>query len=284
MKKLIVAISLTTIFSVAALAQGSGLNTNAGAGNNTSASKQGKQIDIASDTQVSARLEKTLDVKRAKPGDQVVMKTLQPIKQDGQTIVPRGTRLVGHVTDVAQRTKSNGQSRLGVALDRLERGSQTIPVTGTITSIVQASSRTMASNEDLFGDTMMSTSTRSSTTSSASAGRSGGGGLLGGVGNTVGGVTNSVGSVAGNTTSAVGSTVGSTVNTTTGVVDGTTGTVRNTTGSTLNTVRGLQVSPSAGASGQGGSTLSLNGDNLRVDSGATLNLLISGSANSGRNQ
>jgi hypothetical protein len=272
MRKLIPAISLAAICAATGVAQQSQPSGNASASSNTSASKQGRQVNIQSDTQVSAQLENTLDVRRVKPGDRVVMKTLQPIKQNGQTIVPKGSRLVGHVTEVTQRTRSNGESQLGVVLDRLQKGSTNIPITGSIVSITQASTRAAASNDDLFGDTMVSSSSsaRSSTSTSASASRSGGGGgLLGGVGNTVGGVTNTAGNVAGSTTSVVGNAV----NTTTGVV-------RDTTGAAGNTLTGVSVSPSGSASAQGGSTLSLSGGNLRLESGTTFNLLISSSGTS----
>jgi hypothetical protein len=274
MKKLIPAISLAAICAATGVAQTSQSSGSASASSNTSASKQERQVNIQSDTQVSAQLENTLDVRRVKPGDRVVMKTLQPIKQNGQTIVPKGSRLIGHVTDVAQRSRSNGESHLGVALDRLQRGSTNIPITGSIMSITQASTRASASNDDLFGDTMVSSSSSARSSSSASTSRGGGGGgLLGGVGNTVGGVTNTASNVVGSTTSTVGSSVGNTVNTTTGVV-------RGTTGATGNTLGGVQISPSGSASAQGGSTLSLSGSNLRLDSGTTFNLLISGSGTS----
>ena len=273
MRKLIPAISLTVICAVAVVAQNSQSSGNASAGSNTSASKQGRHVNIQSDTQVSAQLENTLDVRHVKPGDRVVMKTLQPIKQNGETIVPKGSRLIGHVTEVAQRTRSNGESHLGVALDHLQKGSTNIPITGSIVSITQASTRAAASNDDLFGDTMVSSSSSARSSTSASASSSGGGGLLGGVGNTVGGVTNTAGNLAGSTTSAVGNTVGNTVSTTTGVV-------RDTTGAAGNTLRGVSVSPSGSASAQGGSTLSLSGGNLRLESGTTFNLLISGSGTS----
>ena len=89
MKKLILAISLAVICSSASVGQ-SQTNGNASASNDTSVSKQGKQVNIQSGTQVSAQLENALDVRHAKPGDRVVMKTLQPIKQNGQTVVPKG--------------------------------------------------------------------------------------------------------------------------------------------------------------------------------------------------
>lgn len=286
MKKLIFVISLAVICSSAGAGQ-SQSNGNASASNDSSASKQGKQINIQSGTQVAAKLEHALDVRHAKPGDRVVMKTLQPIKQNGQTVVPKGSRLVGHVTDVTQRTKSNGGSSMGIALDSLQRGSMNIPITGSIASVTQAASRTSASNHDLFGpDSMLSSSSSASSRSSASSGQrgGGGGGLLGGVGNTVGGVVNTrgstVGNVAGNTTQTVGSTVG----TTTGVVSNTNGGVQSTTGNTVGALRGLQVTQSGGASAEGGSTLRLSGGNLRIDSGTTFNLLLNGSPNAGNNQ
>ena len=272
MRKVIFAISLAMICATVCLAQTTRSRSSANAASNSSVSQQGRQINIQSDTRVAAQLENTLDVRHAKPGDRVVMKTLQPIKQDGETIVPKGSRLVGHVTEVAPRTRSNGESRIGIALDSLQKGSTSIPINGSIVSVTQVSNRTMASNDDLFGsDTMATSSSSARTTSSTSSSRGGGGGLLAGVGNTVGGVTNTatstVGSVAGNTASAVGNTVGNT-----------TGTVRNTTGNTVGALKGIQVSSSSNASAEGGSTLSLGNGNLRLESGTTFSLLISGSA------
>ena len=278
MRKLIFAISLAVICATAAFAQKAKSSSSAGASSDSSVSKQGRQVSIQSDTQVSAQLENTIDARNAKPGDRVVMKTLQPIKQDGQTIVPKGSRLIGHVTNVAQRTKSNSESRIGIALDHLQRGSSNIPITGSIISVTQASNRIRASNDDLFGsDTMASSSSSARSTTSTSSSRGGGGGLLGGVGNTVGGVTNTtastVGSVVGNTTSAVGNTAGNT-----------TRSVQNTTGNTVGALRGIQISSSGNASADGGSTLSLGNGNLKLESGTTFNLLISGSASRNNNQ
>src|SRR5262249_49354797 len=105
MNKLIFAITLAAICATVAFGQTAKSNASANANGNASVSKQGQQLAIQSDTQVTAQLENTLDVRRAKSGDRVVMKTLQPIKQNGQTIIPKGSRLIGHVTEVAQRTK-----------------------------------------------------------------------------------------------------------------------------------------------------------------------------------
>jgi hypothetical protein len=55
----------------------------------------------------------------------------------------------------------------------------------------------------------------------------------------------------------------------------------NTTGNLGGALRGLQITQSSNASTEGGSTLSLTGGNLRVESGTTFNLLISNMANAG---
>jgi hypothetical protein len=249
MKKIFLAISLATAVSSVALAQTTETRSRTSASNTTSASKQGQQLDLQSGTQLAAQLENTLDARHAKTGDRVILKAVQAIKQNGQVVVPKGSRLIGRVTDVQQRTKDDNQSVIGVAFDRLQKGSEQFPITATIVSITQARSQAQAtSGDDMLGS---QTTTSSSSRATTSAGRSGGGGgLLGGVGNTVGGVVNTttstVGNVAGGATTAVGSTVGT-----------------------------------SDASAQGGSTLSLNGGNLRLESGTTFNLSVSSKADAG---
>jgi len=229
---------------------------------------------LQSGTQLAAQLENSLDARHAKPGDRVVLKTIQAVKQDGHVIVPRGAQLIGRVTNVQQQTKSNAASSIAVVFDRLRTGSTETAITASILSITEARSHGQNANDDVFGsDTVTSSSARSSTSASSSSQR-GVGGLLGGVGNTAGAVVNTststVGSVAGSTTNAVGNTVGATTNTTAS-------SGANLTGA----LRGLQITQSSDASAQGGSTLSLSGSNLRLDSGTTFNLAVSSSTSAG---
>src|SRR5207244_4136225 len=166
------------------------------------------------------------------------LRTTEAVKQNGETIVPKGARLLGHVTEVQQNSKSNGESRIGVAFDRLQKGALDMPIIASIVSITQARSQASAANSSVDTDMMSSSSARSS--SSSGAQRSGNGGLLGGVGNVVGGAVNTttstVGNVVGNTTGAVGNTVSATTNT-----------AGNLTGS----LRGLQINQSSNASSEG---------------------------------
>ena len=267
MKRLLFLV-LATAFSAALVqAQTTTTSGKVSATSETSASKQGRQVNLQSNTALAAQLENSLDARNAKVGDQVVLKTTQAVKQNGQVIVPKGAKLIGHVTEVQQRTKSNGVSRIGVAFDRLQKGALDMPITASIVSITQARSQARTTNSSVDSETMASATTNTTTRSSGS------GGLLGGVGNAVGGAVNTttstVGNVAGTTTNAVGSTVGATTNT-----------AGNLTGS----LKGLQITQSTSASAEGGSTLSLNTGNLRVESGATFNLLVSSSTSAGTRQ
>ena len=267
MKRTLFLILTTAISTGLVHAQKSNTSGSATAASETAVSKQGREVNLQSNTQLAAQLENSLDARQAKVGDSVALKTTQAVKQNGQVIVPKGARLLGHVTEVQQRTKSNGESRIGVVFDRLQKGALDMPITATITSITQARSQARAGDSSLDSDMMTSSSARSSAGSSSSQS---GGGLLGGAGNTVGGVVNTttstVSNVAGTTTNAVGSTVGSTA-----------GTTRNLTGS----LRGLQISQSTSASAEGSSTLSLGSGNLRLESGTTFNLLVSSSTSAG---
>ena len=82
------------------LAQETSTTGSASARSATSASANGKAINLQSGTQLAAQLQSTLDVRKAKVGDQVVLKTTEAIKTGGRTVVNKGARLIGRVTEV----------------------------------------------------------------------------------------------------------------------------------------------------------------------------------------
>ncbi|HEY0004330.1 MAG TPA: hypothetical protein VGB17_05930 [Pyrinomonadaceae bacterium] len=264
MKKFVIALTLLIACAAAASAQEQRSRTNAGASSASSVSKRDSTLNIQSGTRLAAQLENTLDARKARVGDRVVLRTTEAIKENGRTIVGKGARLIGHVTEVRQSARGSAQSSIGLVFDRLEKGSLELPITASITSITQAATRARAGDDDLFAADAIA---RSSTSTRGGAQRGSGGGLLGGVGNTVGGVvettTQTTGSVVGGTTEAVGSTVG------------------NTTNAVGRTVSGIQISQSSSASAEGGSTLSLSGGNLRLEKNTTFHLALSQSASVG---
>jgi len=261
MNRIVLAIGLLTIAVTGVFAQKTSANVATTASTSASVIRNGSAV-IQSETQISGQLQSTLDTKNAKVGDQVVLKATNTVKQNGQTVVEKGSKLIGHVTQMQQRAKNTAGSRIGVVFDTLQQGGNSVPISAVITSIFQAQSATAASVGD---DDMMATGSTSTRTTTSTRSSGGGGGLLGGVGNTVGGVVNSTTETVGGVPSTAVQTVGS------------------TTRSVGGTLRGLQISQSADASTSGGSVLSLSNGDLRLEKGTTVNVAVSGSASTRSN-
>ena len=100
MRRTILLIALTLACGCGVLAQTQETRTRAAGSNDTSAtaSQANKSINLQSGTHVAGQLQNTLDARKAKVGDQVVLKTTQAIKSDGHVVVNKGARLLGHVT------------------------------------------------------------------------------------------------------------------------------------------------------------------------------------------
>lgn len=267
MKKTILALAITLSCGLTAYSQRSETQASGQRDNEISATgnKTGRDIDLKSGTRLAAELQNTVDVRKARIGDEVVLKTTQAIRSEERTVVGRGARLIGHLTEVEQKTKANGQSRVGLIFDRLEKGSLRFPIAATITSITSGRATAHAGDEDQFGSEASSTHSASAR---SSASQSSSGGLLGGVTSTVGGVMNTTGGVVNSTTNAVGSTVTST----TTAVGGTTAGVGRSLGR-------IQISQSSTTSAEGGAVFSLAGQNLRREKGTTFNLMLTQTAN-----
>ena len=197
---------------------------------------------------LQAQLQNTLDVKNAKVGDEVVLKTTQSIKQDGQVVIPKGSRLIGRVTDVQQRAKNGAASKLGLVFDQLQNGQMLTPITASVVSIANANAAASV------GDALDSDLSGSSSTSSRTSSGGSGGDLLGGVANTVGSVVNTAGQTVGGVTNTAGQALG---------------TATSTAGRTIN---GLQISTSASGSAQSSTTLSSPNNNVRLEKGVTFNM------------
>src|ERR1044072_10029986 len=106
MKRLLLIVLIMAVSAGLGLAQKSRTSGNASASNDTSVSKQGRQVNLASNTALAAQLETSLDARHAKVGDRVALRTTQAVKQNGETIVPKGARVLVRVSEGQQRTKS----------------------------------------------------------------------------------------------------------------------------------------------------------------------------------
>ena len=161
-------------------------------------------------TSVSGELDGKLDSKTAKVGDRVTLKTTEKVQANDGTVIPRGSRLVGHVTEVQAHSNDRAIAQMAIAFDRIElKNGQSISVHSLIRTVRPSGS--VSSLNSMDNDDMMSASTMGGgRMGGAGVGMRGGGigsaGTLGangsidaaGVGNTnVGGTVDRTGAMAG---------------------------------------------------------------------------------------
>ena len=169
-----------------------------------SSTQAASSSQLATGTTMHATLEKPIDARKAKPGDQVVARTTSNVKSNGKVIIPKGSRVVGHVTQAQAKSKGQSASQVGIAFDRavLKNGQQ-VPLNASIQALAASQQNASA---DMMSDTM------------DDGAMVGGGAVASGgsaLGGTLGGATRAVGSTggvlvntAGSATGGLGSTVG----------------------------------------------------------------------------
>jgi hypothetical protein len=252
----------------------------------SSASAQNGQANaaLASGSAINAELTSPVDSKKAKAGDPVSAKTTEAVKSDGKTVIPKGTKLVGHVTQASARAKGESESALGIAFDKaVLKGGQEVPLNVAIQALASAQGSTagVASEADAMGG---------SGVSAGGAGMSGGRSAVGGVtsaaGNTVGTVTNTAGGVANTAGGAVNSTTsaaGNAAATSKGAIGGLNSSGQFTTNSQgVFGLNGLNLSSAASNATQG-SVITSTGKNVHLESGTRM-LLVSQAAAGGEGQ
>src|SRR5208283_4849207 len=67
---------------------------------------------------VTGELEGKLNSRTAKVGDRVVLRTTEKVQTADGTVIPGGTRLEGHITQVQAHDSAHAVSQIGIAFDR----------------------------------------------------------------------------------------------------------------------------------------------------------------------
>ncbi len=242
---------------------------------NGSGAAQGVSGAIASGTTLQAELTKPVDAKKAKPGDPVTAKLTQDVKSDGKVVLPRGSKLVGHVTEAQARGNGNAESRLGIIFDKAEtKGGQELSFNGAIQALAPPAQAALA----VAGDEQSNLGSGMGTGGSAmGGGRTGGGvapmgGAVGGVTSTLGSAGRTVGNTTGNVAGSATGAVGASAN---GAVNGT----LNSTSQGVVGMQGLALSNALGAGANAqSSVVSSASHNVKLDSGTQLILQVTGAA------
>jgi hypothetical protein len=246
----------------------------AGASASTSASAQNGQANasLAGGTAFNASLSKPIDSKKCKPGDTVTAQTTEAAKSEGKVVIPKGSKLVGHVTQASARANGEAQSALGIVFDMaILKNGQEVPLNVAIQALASAQNSASAAGTDL--DTF------------GSIGASGAGSGSGGGRGALGGVTSAAGGAVTNTAANVGGAAGGAVNSTTNAAGGVAGASQGAIGGlnaagqlTSNSqgvfgLNGLNLNAAASNATQG-SVITSAGKNVHLDSGTRM-LLVS---------
>lgn len=126
---------------------------------------------LSGGTVVNAALNSSIDSKKAKPGDQIVAHTTEAVKsQDGRTILPNGTKLVGHVTKASARSNGQGEAMLALQFEKaVLKDKQEMP----INVVIQAVAAPAQAASTFSSDTERTTSPSSTGTPSSNPSMSG---------------------------------------------------------------------------------------------------------------
>ena len=247
-------------------------NSSANVSQKAAVSGQSGQTQAAAASQlqagstIQAELIKPVDARKNKAGDDVTAKTTQDMKSNGKVVLPKGSKIVGHVTDVQAREKGQQESHVAIAFERaiLRNGTQ-VPLALTLQAIGSSQTNAAAAMDDsgMANETMADQNMSGMATASGSAATRG---ALGGVASNTGRVVNTAGSAAGGTLSAAHSAG-------VGVAGRLTSTSQGVVG-----LPGLTLSSASAASSatSAGSVISSNSSNVRLDSGTRMILKVNG--------
>jgi len=253
-------------------AQGSGSASAASA-----ASTQNGQTNasLGSGAAINAELSAPIDSKKAKPGDPVAARTTEPTKSNGKTVIPKGSKLVGHVTQASARSKGDSESALGIVFDKaILKNGQEMPLNVAIQALASGQSAVAAN----AGDDMAAMGGAGG--SAMGSDRAMSGGALGGVTSTTGGaagtVTNTAAGAGNMAGGAVNSTAHSAANTAAagqGAMGGLNAAGQLTSGSRgVFGLQGVNLS-SATTSAAQGSVITSAGKNVQLASGTQMLLV-----------
>ena len=250
-------------------------------------------------TQVSAVLSKNIDSKNTKVGEEVLAKTTSEARLANGTKIPKGSRLVGHVTEVEPKSHDNRNGRVAFCFDHaVLRGGEQVPIHVLMLAIAAPAPLQADAGAS---DGMMAGGNAGAMTPGAPV-RSAGGMVGGGVSEAAGAANGSLrgttgmaadssSSLGANAASGLDATAGTMGNasavgratsglaTTAGASGGFSGPVANLSGVMFSTVN---VSADASGSGVSGSTTSststmliARGRNVSLDSGSQMTMAIS---------
>jgi hypothetical protein len=230
---------------------------------------------------VNGELVGNLDAETARSGDSIAVTTKENVRTADGMIIPKGSRLIGHVTEVEAHGSGHADSILSIAFDRAElKSGQSLAIHSVIQSVAPPTSEIAAASID-SDDSVGAPMGRAVGSGGpvAGASRAGGSGLVANTvfspASTTGGAASNLGSTADRTVRTTGNLAGNTAASVDSGVHGTAGAV-NSLSAHATAVPGVRLEGSAFGSTSG--TFSSSKKNVHLDSGTQMVLAISTAA------
>ena len=239
-----------------------------GSGNADAAGHVGDtRSQLATDSSVNAVLTKPVDSRNSKPGDPVNARTTQPARTKDGTVIPKGTELVGHVSEARAGGEGQAGSAMGIVFDKaVTRDGREIPLRNVgIRALAAAEGAAAAS----AGDSGMMRGSGAMSGGALAAGR-GGGGLVGRTTGAAGGAVGGGLGAAGNATGSIGAAARGPLQAAPGAVGGLDGSGFLTTSSSgVFGLRDVSLATETSGGGQG-SLVTSTGKSVRLDEGTRM--------------
>ena len=232
---------------------------------------------------VTTHLVNKLDSKSAKAGDPIVVKTNEGIKTADGLVIPKGSRLIGHVEAAQAHASGQADSSLSLVFDRAEmKNGESVAIRSVIETVAPPENAIAADSLDTDAGIAAPIG------GGARAGGGGrlGGGLLGGPAGATGSAASNLSTTAGGAASTLGATTAGAAHATTGIA----GNVAAASGSGLHATTGPAGSLAAHATGIPGvmlagdatgtasGTLTASRKNIHLDSGTQMVMGLSAAA------
>ncbi len=96
---------------------------------------------------VFAVLINSLESKKATAGQELLLRTVSDVVVDGEIVIPRDSKMLGHITQVINKGKDGAQSGLAIVIDKaVKKDGREIPVQAIIAAVAAPKNSSLSSD------------------------------------------------------------------------------------------------------------------------------------------
>src|SRR5580765_1286320 len=142
MKRTLLSSLAVVVIATVAAAQSAPAPSSATQQGRTASQDSGSQaqssIQFPAGTIIPAELSKSVDSKKPTVGDKIEAKVPVDLLAHGKIVIPKNTKIIGHVTEAKAHSKESPDSMVGIAFDRISmKGGQEVPIQAAVQAIAR---------------------------------------------------------------------------------------------------------------------------------------------------